>query len=328
MNTLLDSESDLRYFSGQQSTSGMLLITKGRKYLIAKDPDLARLTRFSFVPVDTTVPDAVIAMLRKLRIRKIGVRNDTISYTMVKKLEEAHIKTQDVANEIIERREIKTKQELSSIKKACSVADEAMRVTRESICPGMTERELCSIAAAELLCGSERLSFDLIVESGENCAYAHYYPTERKIRPTDLVIVDIGACVDGYHSDLTRTFCMQPDEEKQHLYDALLTARRIALDNIRPGRPAKGAYDAVGAFFKKRGVAGMWKYNLGHGIGLDVHEEPWFSKTSHDMLRDEMTFAIEPGLHKKGWGGMRIEDDYVLHGRPIKLTRSEYGLVP
>ena len=119
-----------------------------------------------------------------------------------------------------------------------------------------------------------------------------------------------------------------PDEKKEKWYSLIMQASKIALDKIKPGVKTTDVQEAVRSYFKKEKVDKYWKYSLGHGIGLDVHESPFFHKISKDVLKENMTFAIEPGLHKRGFGGIRIEDDFLLKKKPVKLTKTDYGLIP
>jgi Xaa-Pro aminopeptidase len=181
-------------------------------------------------------------------------------------------------------------------------------------------REETEIDAADAMegylrrCGSSSAAFEPIVAAGARSALPHARPTaEVRLADSDFLLVDWGATVGGYRSDLTRmlvTGKVGPDFARA--YRAVLTAQERAIAAIRPGTTA-GDVDALArAAIEEAGYGGRFGHGLGHGLGLEIHESPWFRPHSDDVLRPGMVFTVEPGIYLPGWGGIRIEDDILV----------------
>jgi len=178
----------------------------------------------------------------------------------------------------------------------------------------MSERDLC--AELVYICtklGSEGPAFEPIIGSGPNSAMCHAVVTDRKIKRGDLVVVDFGCVVDGYRSDMTRTFGVgKIDPELVTVYQIVREAQELALRSLRAGINGK-ALDAIAReYITDKGYGEHFGHGLGHGIGLEVHEAPSASEHSKDNLAPGMTITIEPGIYLEGRGGVRIEDCCVV----------------
>lgn len=209
-----------------------------------------------------------------------------------------------------EARMIKDREELKRLGRAIAATDEAFVRVAQLARPGLTEKELAlEVERQLLLAGGDKLSFDTIVASGPNAADPHAEPTGRKLRARDIVKLDFGAQVAGYHADLTRTiFLGEPTRKQRKIYQIVLEAQRAAIDAVHPGMAAKDLDKVARDVIAEAGYGDRFGHGLGHGVGLEVHEGPGVSQTSEDTLAVGMTITIEPGIYLPRWGGVRIED--------------------
>ena len=223
----------------------------------------------------------------------------------------------------------KDRREIKLMKHAATVADRVFEELLSWNLSGMRERELAlkiELAVREL---SDGISFEPIVASGENAANPHHAPGDRRIRKGDLVILDYGARYKGYCSDITRTIAVgQPDERLVEIYNVVKEARERAYRAVREGIKAKEVDRAARDTIAGAGYGEYFTHRTGHGLGLDVHEEPYIGPDGEVILEEGMTFTIEPGIYVPGLGGVRIEDDVaVIDGKGKRLTKAERELI-
>jgi Xaa-Pro aminopeptidase len=174
----------------------------------------------------------------------------------------------------------------------------------------MTERELADIVDDNLRdAGSTGTSFDTIVASGPNAARPHHSPSDRIIQDGEPVIIDMGAKVEGYCGDLTRTIWTgRADEQLGTMYRLVAEAQRAAIGCVRAGVAARDVDSAARDVFMAAGQEDLFAHSVGHAVGLRIHEAPFMSQQSSDVLAAGNVVTIEPGLYLPGWGGVRIED--------------------
>ncbi|MBI3742649.1 MAG: aminopeptidase P family protein [Chloroflexi bacterium] len=213
-------------------------------------------------------------------------------------------------------RVIKTPDELATIKRAVDITDAAFAHLLTQVKPGMTEKNAAWIIEKYMReNGADAMAFG-IVASGPNAALPHAIPTDRKIQKGEPIIVDIGARVDYYHSDLTRTIVLgTPDEKFNTVYETVLKAQRAAERKIREGVKCKRADAFARNVIKKAGYGDYFGHGLGHDVGLAVHDggvRASYTCAPKETLRANMTLTIEPGIYLPGWGGVRIEDLVVI----------------
>ena len=168
--------------------------------------------------------------------------------------------------------------------------------------------------------GSETVPFEVIVASGQNGALPHARPTDRIIKKGEPIVIDLGARVDGYSSDLSRTICLNPQTETfKRVYDVVLQAQLSALEKVNTGMTGEQADSIARQVIQEAGYGEAFGHGLGHGVGLDVHEEPRLGPNAINVLADQMVFTIEPGIYIAGWGGVRIEDTVMLERGTTKM---------
>lgn len=211
--------------------------------------------------------------------------------------------------------------EIEALQKAVDLGDAAFTDVAQRIEPGWTEKQVAwEIEKYIRDHGGDGLSFDTIVAGGPWGAMPHAYPRDRKLEAGEGVVIDMGCDVGGYMSDLTRTiFLGKPDDQFKKIYDIVLTAQLTAEDMVKPGMTGNDCHMIAHNVIDAAGYGETFGHGLGHGIGLEVHESPRVSRTSNDVLNDNMVFTIEPGIYVTGWGGVRIEDMIVLENGKTRV---------
>lgn len=320
------SNVNIRYLTGVPGLAGALLITEDDEILICRDLPLAEKAGIeNIVKQEKTTFGSLVRVLRQNKIKKLGVDMENLSYPLYDKFSSSKIKLVSISKTLREMRQVKDENEIKILKKACRLADRAMEKVMEGLSEGVTERELRE-SICPFLKECEWFSFEPLLLSGENSECIHCYPTDRRIKSGDMVIVDIGFRVKGYHSDLTRTFCINPSKEQKELYDKVKEVQDLALKNCKIGVKTASLHKMVEKKFGK--MSKYFPYSLGHGVGLEIHESPRINLLTKDKLLENMVFTIEPGLHVPGLGGCRIEDTVLLTKRGVeKLTKSPYELI-
>ncbi|MBE0636324.1 aminopeptidase P family protein [Candidatus Bipolaricaulota bacterium] len=213
-------------------------------------------------------------------------------------------------------RRVKSPEELDHLRAAAKVADAALAELVPWIKVGMSEAEIA--LQLEMLIRSadaEGSAFGINVSAGANTALNHYNPFHHAVslKPGDLLLLDFGANVKGYRSDITRTFVVgKPSARDREIYDIVLKANCRAIDAVRAGITGIAADAVARDLIKEAGFGDNFGHGLGHGIGLEVHEAPSLSPLSKDTLEPGMVVTIEPGIYFTGIGGVRIEDDAIV----------------
>ena len=218
-------------------------------------------------------------------------------------------------------RSVKDDEELNMLQRAIDVADAAIESIPPTIQPGDTELDVAwRLERAMREMGADALSFDTIVAAGPNGAMPHHMPSDRAISPGEPIVIDMGAKVGGYCSDITRTFCLgEPDETFRKVYDTVLGAQLTAIATVRPGMTGQEADGLARTVIAEAGHGDNFGHSLGHGLGLVVHEHPGVGPRSDHPLHEGMVFTVEPGIYLSGWGGVRIEDVVLLEKGGAKV---------
>lgn len=229
---------------------------------------------------------------------------------------------------IIEKqRMIKDEEELSNIIKACNITDDCFQYVLSYIKPGMTEKQISREIEEYFRERTDGLAFDTIVASGENTSKPHAVPTERKIEAQDIITIDMGCKVNGYCSDMTRTFFVgNIPEEIKPVYDLVLKNQKQTLEDYKDGASTRLLTKMVENDYKLNGYDLI--HSLGHGVGLEIHEPPYISYRSDTQLRENMVVTDEPGIYLPGKFGVRIEDTVqITKFGCISLTKSEKNYI-
>jgi Xaa-Pro dipeptidase len=219
----------------------------------------------------------------------------------------------------------KDESELSAMRKAVDIAQKALIATLPQVKIGLTERDLAAELTLQLFkhdCDSE-VPFAPIVSSGPNSANPHAFPSDRKLAPGDLLVVDWGASHQGYFSDITRTFAIgNLDQEFARISRVVLDANTAGREAAKPGIPAETVDQATRAVIQSAGYSQYFTHRTGHGLGMESHEDPYIRAGNLQNLEPGMTFTIEPGIYLPGRNGVRIEDDVVITPTGVECLTS------
>jgi len=312
---LITNLTNVRYLTGFSGSNAQVLVTGDAAHFMtdgryrARAADLVHGADVTIYPNRLT--EALEPKLKESDLSSVAVESKTMTLSerddLAKRLDGVDLV---VAGGVVEElRQIKEPAEVDKLRDAIAVGDAAYAYIIERLAPGKTEREVAlDLEVYMRTNGADEISFEPIVGSGPLSAHIHHTPSERVFEPGDFVLLDFGARVDGYCGDLTRTVVLgAATDEQRRQYEAVLAANASALGAMTPGAGCK-AIDALAR--KTLSDAGFddFGHGLGHGLGLDVHESPRFSRISEDTLAAGMVMTNEPGLYFEAPGGVRIED--------------------
>lgn len=290
--------------------SGSALFVDSRYFLEAQESRLPfALEVVQFADKYQLIP----GWLSDHNLHRVGVEADFVAYhNFVSWQEKISGKLFPCRNIIENIRMRKDETEVKLIRKSIAIVAEIIKKIPDLLnnFSQITERDL-SVEIDYLMkkTGAERTAFDTIVASGERAAMPHALPTGRKLRAGEVVLIDLGAVFEGYHSDLTRTFSLgEESEEVKGLFQILKSAQQAAIDHIRPGVMAKEVDAAARQVIEQAGYGQFFGHGTGHGVGLEIHELPRLSPPSETVLEEGMIFTIEPGIYLPGRLGLRLED--------------------
>jgi Xaa-Pro aminopeptidase len=212
--------------------------------------------------------------------------------------------------------------EIASLERACRISVDALEELLTTTFEGRTERELARDLERRMFeRGAEAAAFETILASGPNSAIPHHRPTDRVIERGDLVKIDFGARVDGYHADCTRTFVVGPPADWQsEIHAAVRASQAAGVGALRPGEPIADADKIARQVLEDAGWLEYLTTGVGHGVGLEIHEDPYVGPRNAGKLAAGTTLTMEPGIYLPGRGGVRIEDTVLVEATPRVLT--------
>jgi Xaa-Pro aminopeptidase len=248
----------------------------------------------------------------------------------IKKAAGANWKGTDASGVVSRLRMQKDAQELAAMRKAAILAGEALESVLPMLKPGVRESEIAAEIEYQMRKGgASGASFETIVASGPRGALPHARPTGKKLRKNELVVLDLGAILAHYCSDMTRTvFLGRASRKVRGWYGAVLEAQQAAIAKVQDGVTCGEVDAAAREVLKKHHLEAFFVHSTGHGLGLEVHEEPRIAQGQETRLQAGNVITIEPGVYMEGAGGIRIEDDVVVHaGRSEVLTRVKRDLI-
>jgi len=257
------------------------------------------------------------ALFRHMGVNRVGVEGQSMRVFVHHAMKAANpaLAIVDAEAAISGLRLIKNDAEIAALEQAIIISEDALSQTLTQVSVGMTETEIESLLKQQLFAsGAEELSFGPIVAAGDNSALPHASARPGyRIKAGDALLLDFGARYGGLCADITRTFFIQRcSDEAQAVYQTVLEANRLGLAATRPGATAHDVDDATTAHLEASPFADRIRTKTGHGLGRDVHEDPYIMRGNHTVLEPGMVFTIEPGLYAPGNFGVRIEDDVVV----------------
>jgi len=310
---LVTNPTNVFYLVGFQSSNTVLLVDGERVQLFTDFRYLEAARAVEGVEVVQT-QRAILGDLAGRLSGPVGVEAATLSYAQVETLRGGAVEVVPHVGLVERLRAVKDASELEAIRRACRITDRVYEKLGDLRFIGRTERDV-SWDVTRLFHeeGGEGLAFETIVGSGPTGSRPHARAGDREIGRCELVVIDAGCTVGGYASDYTRTFSTGPvDEEAREAYAVVLAAQETALETIRAGLPAIEVDGAARRVIEESRFAGMFGHGLGHGLGLDVHEDPKMSTETTDVLAAGNVVTVEPGVYVEGRFGVRIEDDVVV----------------
>ena len=327
---LVTNGTNVVYLVGFESSNAALLVDSERVQLFTDFRYIQAARAVEGVEVVQT-KRGVIGELAQLLKGTVGFEAATLAFAEVETLRAGGLDLVPRTGLVERLRAVKDEGELDSLRRACTIADRVYeRLAAEVQFTGRTELDV-SWDVTRLFHeeGGEGLAFESIVGSGPTGSRPHARAGDRVIGKGELVVVDAGCTVDGYASDYTRTFATGPlDGEAQEAYAVVLEAQRVGLEAIRAGVAAIDVDGAARQVVEASPFAGMFGHGLGHGLGLDVHEEPRMSTETTDILEPGNVVTVEPGVYVEGKFGVRIEDDVVVTADGIEnLTALRKDLI-
>ena len=334
---LVTDLSNVQYLTGFTGTNGQVLITSDSALFLSDTRYEAR--------AGTLVKDAEISIyalnlwdvlpqrLTDLGVKRLGVEATNVTLATRDALSE-HLGGVDLVptKKLVEQiRRAKEPAEIDLLERAIRIGDEAFEWVLDRLVPGASERQIALDLEVRMReQGAEAVSFEPIVGSGPLSAHIHHTPSDREFEKGDIVLLDFGCKVDGYCSDMTRTVVIGPaSDEYREMYDLVLRSHLAGVEAVAAGVPCADVDAASRGVIEAAGKGELFGHGLGHGVGLDIHEEPRMNRESKDSLIENDVVTIEPGVYVPGLGGVRIEDCVVAEdgGRRVLTSARKDDLI-
>lgn len=300
------------------TTSGVTLLTDSRYAERAPVELAAAASTAAVVVARATLGDEVAKIVGAGTV--VGLEAEHVSWSQQRLIESSWLPEAELvptSHLVDELRASKDSAEIARIKAAAHIVDQALASTVDELKNEPTERSFARLLEDSIRSGgADGLGFDTIVASGPNAAIPHHAPGDRVITAGDLVIVDVGGMVDGYRSDMTRTFCVGgfTPEQRRH-YETVEAAQQAGVDAMVDGAETVLVDDAARAVIEAAGWGDQFSHGTGHGVGLDIHELPRVAKRTaqqSDVYQLGTVATVEPGIYLPGVGGVRVEDTCVV----------------
>lgn len=326
---LVTNESNVTYLSGFTGSDSVLFITPDSQFFLtdfrytleAKDS----VKGFAIIEVTSSIYDTIGKIACKNSIKSIGFESMNLPYEVVKNLEGyvGRAKLIPLKNMIERLRAVKDREEIARINKSIQATKGVLKNIIKEVRPGLSERNLSCRIECEFINNGAKAGFQTIVACGKNSAKPHAYPTAERIAKNDVVMIDIGCRLNSYNSDMTRMVLIGKVKNKiKEIYSIVKTAQEKAFEKIKPGRKISEVDSAGRRYIIDKGYGKFFGHSIGHGIGLDVHEEPSISVRSSEILKPGMVFTIEPAIYLPRLGGVRLEDMVLVTNKGCEiLTR-------
>lgn len=328
---------NVRYLTGFTGSNGQVVVARDGSGVFLTDGRYEEQATHEVPDLERTAyrqgyPRPLLDACRTLGAGKAGFEGRGLVYDDWAQLGEAAdgIELVPTGPEVEVLRRVKDADELGLIARAQDVTDEVFEriALNGGLRAGVTERRLArEMETAMLDAGADDRSFDSIVAFGDHAAEPHHHPTDRELSAGDVVKLDFGALAEGYHADMTRTIAFgEPDPRLRDIRDVVAAANRAGTEAVRPGATTVEVDAAARTVVADAGYADAFPHGLGHGVGLEIHEDPFLRWHSGIELERGMVVTIEPGVYIPGLGGVRIEDMVEVTtdgGRPMPRSSRE-----
>lgn len=332
---LVTELKNVRYLANFTGSAGAVLVTPDKQYFITDfryNTQAAQQAQgFEIRIHQKGIFQEVAQILSQEGIHSLAIEGDQMSantYLLVKDLFEADIVETSLLVENV--RAVKSQDEIDLIQKACEITDQAFDHILTFIKPGVTELEVAlELERFVKSKGASGMSFDTIVASGVRSAMPHGVASDKVIEEGDMITLDFGCYYQGYSSDMTRTIALgSVDPKLEEIYHIVLEAHNRVNRAAKAGVSGKDLDDIARQYISDKGYGPQFGHSTGHGIGLDVHEQPGINFRNDQALVENMVITNEPGIYIEGLGGVRIEDDLVIQADgAYSLNRSRKDLI-
>ncbi|MEE9610696.1 MAG: Xaa-Pro peptidase family protein [Desulfatiglandales bacterium] len=333
-----------RYLSGFKAGDGQLTESSGSLLINETDALLITDSRytteaqkeaadFDVITLKNNPIDSLPELLARLGTRNLGFEEDFLVWGLHKQLAKKlknlspPVRLTPLKGLVDDMREVKDRSEINAIKASADLMSDILAEVIPDLRPGRTEKEIAwQIEGLAREAGAEDLAFPSIVGSGPNGALPHAVPTNRKIRATEPIVLDVGVKIDGYCCDMTRTiFLDTPGPKFRKIYRTVREAQLSAFEKIRPGTESTVPDTAAREVIKDAGFGEYFGHSLGHGVGLATHERPRLGPEKPVKLKQGMVVTVEPGIYLPGKGGVRLEEMVVVERNgPRILTKDRH----
>ena len=324
---LVSSLVNVRYLSGFTGSNGLLLISGDNDFLFTDSRyiEQGREETCDQITVSLTSGFSAIEEVSRLySLTNVAFESDHLTYsefTGMEKLLKPRVNLISAKGVVEKIRSVKDNDEVDLIRRAASLADDAVTLAIQESKPGKSEFEIAWVIEKFLReNGADGVAFDTIVATGANSAKPHHRAGSTIIKAGDPLVIDMGALLNGYRSDITRTILVEGEDEKfRCVYEVVLEAQITAIEAAKQGVIAKEVDLVAREVIANHGFGQNFSHGLGHGVGLNVHEMPMVVPSSDHILEEGMIFTVEPGIYLPGWGGVRIEDMVLLEEAEVSL---------
>ncbi len=332
---LITRRVNYMYMSGFTGTSAILYISYNSAVLITDfryvEQAAVQAPDFEIVRYSGSVFEELNKLLKIDKIRKLSFEDSDLTYSQYTeyagKLKAEFIPLGRMVEEL---RRVKDRTEIELIRNSVAIADGVFTHILGYIKPGLTEIEIAAEMEHHMRrLGAEGPSFETIIASGRRASMPHGVASDKKVEAGDVITMDFGAIYKGYCSDMTRTiFVGKPDSEMEKIYNIVLEANLKGLEAVASDRSGMEIDAVARGFINEAGYGDYFGHGLGHGVGLEIHEDPTLSMRGDMILKDGMIVTVEPGIYMPDLGGVRIEDMVVVDGMKAQvLTTSTNEMI-
>jgi Xaa-Pro aminopeptidase len=321
---------NVRYLSGFTGTNGQLVVLADRGFFLTdsryEDQSKRQVAGLAIESYPARFPKRLSEICSANGVARLGFEATGVTFKRWRELDALDgVELVPTEEEIERLRWTKDPEEIALIERAQAITDEAFERVTTKLVEGVTEREAAfELEAAMRDAGADAVGFATICAFGENAAEPHHGPGDRRLARGDVIKLDFGCTVEGYHSDMTRTAAFgEPDPKLREIHELVLQAQQAGERAVRAGARAGDADAAARAVIRDAGYGDRFGHSLGHGIGLEVHEGPTLRDGSADVLPEGTVVTVEPGVYIPGVGGVRVEDMVVVEAdgcRPLPRT--------